>query len=156
MTERDTTIEILRDAPFFRDLGADELRALGYVLREVVVEDGDMLFAEGDAGAEAFVVLEGSIEIVQRLADGRLRVRREVVPGELFGELALFRGGRRAAGARALGRTRLGAIERERLVALIGAWPTIAMALLSMEAERFVALEREYRAARGDDEQTER
>lgn len=154
--DRDTTIEILRDAPFFRDLGADELRALGYVLSEIVVEDGDMLFAEGDAGAEAFVVLEGSIEIVQRLADGRLRVRREVARGELFGELALFRGGRRAAGARARGRTRLGAIERERLVALIGAWPTIAMALLRMESERFVALEREYRAARGDDEQAER
>jgi CRP/FNR family transcriptional regulator, cyclic AMP receptor protein len=142
----DEMVAFLRDCRSLRGVGIDALRALSYVLRRIELEEGDLLFAEGDTGAEAYLVLEGKIEIIRRMADGSERARVILGEGELFGELALFGSGRRAAGARAHGPAVVGALSYEQFTAIIRAWPDVALALLRVQTERFLELEREYRA----------
>lgn len=150
MKNIDETVGFLRECPAFCELKADEQRALAYLLRDVVVEDGDWLFSEGDVGNEAYLVMEGVVEIVHVPRSGKERVRAVLGRGELFGELALFGTGRRAAGARARGRVRLGAIEFRSFVPLIQTWPAIALALLRLQTTRFLELEGQHRHLLGD------
>src|SRR5262249_10497613 len=117
--DHDKMVAFLRGCRSLQGVGVDALRAVSYVLRRIELEDGDPLFEEGDTGKEAFLVLEGNIEITRRLASGGRHVRTVLGPGELFGELALFGSGRRAAGARAQGQTVVAALSYEPFIAII-------------------------------------
>lgn len=143
--DHDATAALLQRS-LFRDLGPDARRAVSYALRDVRLQPGDVLFREGDAGEEAYLVMAGEIEIVGRVADGSEAVRAVIGPGELFGELALFGGGRRTAAARARGAVTLGALRYEPFAEILRAWPDAALALLRQLTRRFVDVERQQRA----------
>jgi CRP/FNR family transcriptional regulator, cyclic AMP receptor protein len=144
--DRDLMVSFLRGCRSFQGVGVDALRALSYVLRRIELEDEDLLFEEGDTGAEAFIVLEGAVEIIGRSPGGSESVRAVLGAGDLFGELALFGSGRRAAGARARGSTEVAALSYEPFIEIIRAWPDVALALLKVQTERFLKLEQEYRS----------
>jgi len=144
--DHDKMVAFLRECRSFQGVGVDALRAVSYVLRRMELEEGDLLFSEGDTGKEAFIVLDGEIEIVRLLPDGKEQIRAVLGPGDLFGELALFGGGRRAAGARAKAPAVVASLGYDPFVAIIRAWPDIALALLRLQTERFLNLEREHRA----------
>ncbi len=135
------------DASPFGRLAPDVRLALARLARPLAIDDGDWLFHEGDAGDAAFVVASGEIEIVGRLPDGQEVIRARLPAGSLFGELALFSGGRRAAGARARGATRVASIDFERLQHVLETWPDASLGLLRHLTERFLELERAHRAA---------
>ena len=66
------------------------------------VEDGDLIFMEGDPGAETFLIHTGRVELIKRGADGLFETIAELGPGQIFGEMALATNRPRAAGARAM------------------------------------------------------
>lgn len=139
-------VEALERSPFAR-LEPDARLALARLARPLRIDPGDLLFREGDAGDAAYVVVTGTIEIVGRLPDGQEVVRARLGPGELFGELALFAGGRRAASARASAPTTVAALDFESLRQVLRTWPDAAFGLLRHLTERFLELERAHRAA---------
>lgn len=63
---------------------------------------GSQLFTEGDTATELFVVVEGRIAIATHSTDGRETLVAVMETGGLFGELGVFDGEPRSAGARAL------------------------------------------------------
>jgi signal transduction histidine kinase len=95
-------LDTLRTVPLFQQLTDADLDRLASASAEVVLEDGEQLFAEGDAGPSAYVITGGEIEIVKTAGsrEVRLAVRR---PGEVIGEMALLREAPRSATARAFG-----------------------------------------------------
>lgn len=62
---------------------------------------GDVLFKDGDAAAEAFLLQEGRIRLIKRVG-GTERSLRVLRPGDLFGESALVPGSTRSSTAVAL------------------------------------------------------
>ena len=66
------------------------------------LERGDALFSMGDRPDAMYVVLDGRIAIVTTAVDGRDSVISLMEEGDLFGEMGLFDGRGRSAGARAL------------------------------------------------------
>ena len=66
------------------------------------LERGDTLFMMGDRPDAMYVVLSGRIAIVTTAADGRDSVISLMEEDDLFGEMGLFDGRGRSAGARAL------------------------------------------------------
>jgi putative ABC transport system ATP-binding protein len=73
---------------------------------EITLEAGQILFHQGDTGNRVFVLSSGEIELYRELAGGGVE-RLAVVnrPQDYFGELAPLFGLRRAATARAVGKT---------------------------------------------------
>ncbi|NBU68769.1 MAG: cyclic nucleotide-binding domain-containing protein [Verrucomicrobia bacterium] len=59
-------------------------------MREKFFEQGTEIFREGDAGSEAFRILEGRIEISMRVAGQSKVTLGHLVPGDIFGEMALL------------------------------------------------------------------
>lgn len=62
----------------------------------------ELLFSQGDASGELFIVRSGRIAIATRTADGRDSVLAILEEGAIFGELPLFDDAPRVADARAL------------------------------------------------------
>jgi hypothetical protein len=87
-------INLLRPLSMFAGLGDGELRKVARLFVQKLYRPGDQVFAKGDSGDEAFIVLRGKISIqlerdspaVAQLGDGKI-----------FGELAFLDGAPRAA-----------------------------------------------------------
>ncbi len=61
---------------------------------------GDYVFQEGNDAGYAYVLAEGTVEIVRKSADGD-QVLGKVEKGSIFGEMAIIDGSPRSASARA-------------------------------------------------------
>jgi putative ABC transport system ATP-binding protein len=68
---------------------------------------GAVVFEQGDEGDLVYVVEDGEVEIVRRMADGGEEILSRIGPGTYFGELAPLFGLRRSATARAVTPTTL-------------------------------------------------
>ena len=60
---------------------------------------GATIFAEGDMGTAAFILLQGDVTLRAGNEGGRPRVVVEIKPGQMFGMHALMAGARRGATA---------------------------------------------------------
>jgi F420-non-reducing hydrogenase small subunit len=93
------------------------------------VEAGEMIFGEGGAGDEMYIVLEGAVEMT--LGTGaEQRVLRRVDSGDFFGEWALITDSPRSAAAVARSRTQLLPVQRARFAEQIKAQPELAVYIL--------------------------
>lgn len=121
--------EVLLDLEEFRSTAAE------FPIAEFAA--GETLFAEGDDGDYAGVVVSGEVEI-WTTADGERQVLGRVVEGEALGELALLRDANRSASATALSDTRIRMISGEALMSEVEKLSPWILAILSGVVERFV------------------
>ena len=85
-------LQWLRTIPLFAGVSEVDLSNVVPYMRTVRFREGDVLFAEGDEGNTAIMLLEGRVEI--RKGDVKLT---EVGPGGNFGEMALTQPWQRSA-----------------------------------------------------------
>ncbi|MGZ6969104.1 MAG: Crp/Fnr family transcriptional regulator [Acidimicrobiia bacterium] len=93
---------LLNATELFAALPPDALEELQGRTKTLALPKGDLLFSQGDASEELFVVADGRIAIATRSTDGRESMVAVLEPGGLFGELGLFYDEPRSADARAL------------------------------------------------------
>jgi CRP/FNR family transcriptional regulator, cyclic AMP receptor protein len=96
------TPDFLRSIPFFSGFTDEALDSITKVSRSTVYQRGDVIFAETDPANALYIVQSGRIAIGNRSPDGRESVLDLMDAGDLFGEMAMFDGRGRSAGARAL------------------------------------------------------
>jgi len=118
----------------FARLDEAQRRAVAERMGERELDDGAVLFLEGEPGNELFLVAAGRVEIVR--GGKAIAV---LGPGELFGEMAVLGKGVRTAGGRARGATRLLFLRDRALAILIQQIPDIAFAVFGVLVERLEA-----------------
>jgi CRP-like cAMP-binding protein len=129
----------LRTVPLFRDLFEPDLAALALSFRDRRVKKGEVLFREGDAGRELYLIREGSV-IVSKLVTGRVeQVLARIAVGEIFGEMSLFDDAPRSATIQAETDSVLLCLDREGLRGLTENRPHAAAAVLFRLVQLFVA-----------------
>ncbi|HEX3719563.1 MAG TPA: cyclic nucleotide-binding domain-containing protein [Verrucomicrobiae bacterium] len=87
-------INLLRPLSMFAGLGDGELRKMARLFVQKLYRPGDQVFAKGEQGDEAFVVLRGKVSIL--LDEGGPAIA-QLGDGKIFGELAFLDGAPRAA-----------------------------------------------------------
>ena len=97
-----TSSEFLRSIDMFSDLSDDLLEPIVKKSKKVDLQRGDILFQEGDEPKELYIVTVGRIAIGNKSFDGSESLFALMEPGDLFGEMPLFRSDGRSAEARAL------------------------------------------------------
>jgi CRP-like cAMP-binding protein len=133
---RDQKLDLLRRIPLFTDFGRRDLERLSQLADEVEVPAERRLMAQGDRGAEMFVI-----------ASGRVRVERDgqqinsLGPGEFFGEIALLDGGPRTATVTTDEPSRLLVLTHREFHTLMEEFPEVAADVLSALAHRIRRLE---------------
>ena len=84
--------ENLKQVPLFKDLSNRDLKQLAGAMNERTYAAGREITTEGESGLGFFVVADGTATVT---VDGQ--TRRQLGPGDHFGEMALIDGGRRSA-----------------------------------------------------------
>jgi CRP-like cAMP-binding protein len=93
----------LREIGLFGALGDDVLQHLASSLKILQRGAGEMVFREGDAAREFYVVLQGEVEIFKVLQHGAEARLATLTPGHWFGEMSVLDVQPRSASVRALG-----------------------------------------------------
>src|SRR5215472_5974839 len=106
------------------------MAALRDVAQERTFHAGKEIFKEGDAGDGVYVVKDGLVEISAGMGQNNRQVFSQVVPGEMFGEMAVIEDKPRSASALAKEETIVYFVSREDLLALVEHSPSLALALL--------------------------
>jgi CRP-like cAMP-binding protein len=116
-------IAFLERIPSLRLLGRDALRILAIGAESRDIHEGMSLFGEGDDADCAYVVQEGSFELV---AEKSALPPSVVGPGTLIGETALFTGATRTAAAIAREPSTVVRIPRQLFLKMLEGYPDAA------------------------------
>ncbi|MDP2344160.1 MAG: cyclic nucleotide-binding domain-containing protein [Deltaproteobacteria bacterium] len=124
-TEVNLKIDTLRHVVIFRHLDMSELCKVLSIVRAIEVEKGEIVMREGEASDALYAILDGRMQIER----GGAAVK-SLLPGEHFGEMALFNSRPRSATVTALTRGKLLLMERGRFNELIKKEPQLGVKLL--------------------------
>jgi CRP/FNR family cyclic AMP-dependent transcriptional regulator len=127
--------ELLSKIALFESLTNEDLDTLTLHLDEVVYEEGDVIFRQGDEGSSLFIIEEGGVEIAYGEGIGKV-VLSSLFNGQYFGELSLFDGSPRSATATALKHSELIRLDRDDLVEFVNKNPAAALRIISEMGER--------------------
>src|SRR5664279_3838544 len=128
----------------FCQLRPPELASLHRVANERRYAAGKEIFKEGDEGDGVYVVRDGLVEI-SGLVDQKVRqVFSQVVPGDVFGEMAVIDSKPRSACAVAKLDTEVYFIPRAEMLALVERSPALALVLLREISDRLRDFNQQY------------
>lgn len=129
-------LEHLAGVPLFRGCSTKELRHVAKAVDELEVPDGHVLVEQDTSGHQAFVIVEGEVEV--RRNDQRVAT---LGPGQSVGELALLDGGPRTATVTASGPVRVLVLGQREFSGLLDEAPSLARRLLGNLASRVRSLD---------------
>ncbi len=109
------SVDRLRDIGLFGALSDEVLSRLSQTLQQRRVGSGEMVFHEGDAAHEMFVVLDGELEVLKKSRKGGLHRVAILGPPDAFGEMSIIDVQPRSASVRCVAPTRLLRVSSEDL-----------------------------------------
>ena len=138
MAEHDRSLYTmyLHQVPMLRTCSQDEIDHIAELGVTVLASEGQDIIRQGEAGNQFFVITEGSAAV----ARGGHRVA-SLVPGDYFGELALFDPAPRNATVTATSPTTLVSVSRNPFRELLGEVSSLRDALLAGMATRLHELD---------------
>ena len=139
-------IAFLERVPALRLLGRDALRILAIGSESRYIHEGISLFGEGEDADSAYVVQEGSFELVSR--NTRNAETSVVGPGTLIGELALLTEAKRPATATAREPSSVVRITRQLFLKMLEGYPDAALRMRDALAVRVNETAREFSKVR--------
>jgi CRP/FNR family transcriptional regulator, cyclic AMP receptor protein len=135
---RDAYLDHLAKVPLFRSLTKKDLRRVARAADEVTVVTGTILVDQGQTGREAFVLVEGSVDVKR---NGRKVAT--LGPGAVFGEMSLLDHGPRTATVTCTTDCTLLVLTQRDFLGVLDEVPEIAHQLLATLAARVRELDRQ-------------
>ncbi|TXK82679.1 Crp/Fnr family transcriptional regulator [Paenibacillus sp. N3.4] len=131
-----TIVPLLQHVPLFQALSEEDLLALAPLFKERKVKKGDILFLEGDAGDELFLIKSGVVKIY-RLDESKEIILALFRDGDFFGEMALISAGlTRSATAESMEACILFVLSRSAFTQFMEKSPKLCLKLLETTMER--------------------
>jgi CRP-like cAMP-binding protein len=84
-------LEIARDAVILRDLDDEAVKFVLDSANIKILEDGAFFFHEENPATHAYVLLEGKVKLIQVTTDGRQIILGYLVPGRVYGIIAILK-----------------------------------------------------------------
>ncbi len=107
-------LAVVSSSPLFDMLSNKELEEVASVSKPLHFDAGQVVFEEGELGDSLYVIVNGDVEVVQRIGT-RAQVIAELSPPEFFGEMSLIDKEYRSATVRAKSEAELLKISSEDL-----------------------------------------
>jgi signal transduction histidine kinase len=134
----------IEDNKLFKELTPAELQLLRGATREKTYSAGQVIFKEGDAGDGLYFVKDGNVQISAVVGYSDLKVLTHIVPGDLFGEMAVLDNQPRSASATAEVATTVYFISRAEWEQLLVRAPRLASALVREISRRLREFNNKY------------
>ena len=124
----------IHECNFFSEAGEDVARAISAISRVIRQPRGTTVFNDGDACRGMFLVRTGAVKIFKTGADGREHVLHVVMPGDCFGEAAMFLGTGYPADAQAVKDSTLILVRKEQFLGLLSREPDLSLRMMAAMA----------------------
>lgn len=120
--KRDKYKDFLKGVALLQNIEDYERNQIADALTESDYADGDTIIAQGDEGADMYILVEGAAKALIKGVKGHLNggAVKMYKPGDYFGELALMTDSKRAATIKATGQAKCVVLDREVFEGLIG------------------------------------
>lgn len=126
----------LQGVPMFSELDPEDLDLVAAASTEIRYAPGESIYVDGDEGSEMMVIIEG-IALVSKDRNGTREEITSYESGDSVGELALLRGGQRAADVRSGGDGLHGiVIDNVDFRSILEQRPSVALGMLGTLASR--------------------
>lgn len=132
--------KFLKKVPLFADLPEEDLSRLCSLVREEKVPANETLFMEGDLGDNAYVIMEGEIDILKESGDQTVLLATRKA-GEVIGEMSLLDQAPRFASGKTRRECKLINISHENLTHLLDTSPSAAKVFLATITNRLRSTE---------------
>ena len=130
------TDDVLANIPLFAGLDSAEREDLRRLLQPRAFDAQRVVFWIGEAGDEFYIVEQGQVVVSYPDDSGKEVTLGVLGPGQFFGELSLFDGGRRTATARAARDVRLLSLGREPFRQFVRTHPSSAIHIMEVLGRR--------------------
>jgi CRP-like cAMP-binding protein len=128
-------VELLRRVPLFAGVEPSKLKLLAFTSDRMSFEAGQTLFEQGDPGDAAYVVLNGSAEVLVNRAGSQIKVA-DLEQNAIVGEIAILCDVPRTATVRAHDRLETLKISKDQFLRLLAEFPDIAIEIMRVLADR--------------------
>lgn len=122
----------LREVSLLRDLAPDELNTLAHQVIRRDFGRNELIFSQGDRGDGLYFVASGHVSISRQNPNGDELILAMYVPGEYFGELALFDDEPRSASATAIDDCGVFFLSRSAFRSFLGTHPAALLSCLEV------------------------
>jgi len=140
--------DALKRIPLFSKLDPAKLKLLAFMSQRLSYEPGQAIFAQGDAGDAAYIVLDGEAAVLIDTNAGPTEIAR-TGKHEIVGEIAILCEVPRTATVRAAGGNPLVRlkIEKDDFMALVNEFPSMGLEIMRELARRIVKTNAQLRNA---------
>ena len=129
-------IDRISAVPLFGGLPESQLRELADIAVEQKCRRGQSLFSEGTRATGFYVIETGKFKIFKLSLEGKEQILHIFGPGEIFGEVPVFAGGRYPAHAEALEAGSVLFFPRDSFTDLVRKEPSLALNMLGVLSQR--------------------
>lgn len=134
----------LETSKLFSCLLPAELASLRAVTREMSFAPGREIFKEGDAGDGLYIVKSGLVQISAAVSQTERHIFSRLLPGDLFGEMAVLDSQPRSACATAETATVVYFIPRSEFLSMLEVSPRLSISLMQEISLRLREFNRQY------------
>lgn len=134
----------LESSKLFSCLLPAEFNSLQAVTREMTFGRGEEIFKEGDTGDGLYIVKSGLVQISAAISQTERHIFSRVLPGDLFGEMAVLDSQPRSACATAENETEVYFIPRDRFMVMLEVSPRLSISLMQEISQRLREFNRQY------------
>jgi CRP-like cAMP-binding protein len=140
--------EALKRIPLFSKLDPAKLKLLAFMSQRLSFDPGQALFAQGDPGDAAYIVLEGEAAVAIDTPGGPLEIAR-LSKNQIVGEIAILCDVPRTAHVRAAVQAPLVClkIEKDDFLALVNEFPSMGVEIMRELARRLDKTNQQLRVA---------
>jgi CRP-like cAMP-binding protein len=128
-------VQMLRRVPLFATVAPNLLKLLAFTSDRVSYAQGEALFRQGDPADAAYVILDGSAEVLAESPTGPIRVA-ELERNAIVGEIAILCDVTRTATVQAMQPLEALRIHKEQFVKLMTDSPEMAREVVRVLADR--------------------
>jgi len=140
-------VRVLMRIPLFAKVEPSKLKLLAFTSERVVYSKGQELFHQGDPGDAAYVIIEGSADVLVDAPDGQISVAK-VERNAIVGDIAILCDIPRTATIKALSDVVTLKILKEQFLELLAGFPEIAVEVMRVLADRLSTTTAELTTAR--------
>jgi CRP/FNR family cyclic AMP-dependent transcriptional regulator len=128
-------VELLRNIPLFANLEPSKIKLLAFTSERLTFRAGQNLCVQGDMGDAAFIIMEGSADVIVRIDDKDTPVAK-VGKHDIVGEIAILCDVPRTATVRASSEVTVLRISKDLFFRLIREFPSMAVVIMRELAQR--------------------
>jgi CRP-like cAMP-binding protein len=131
----DQEVDALRKVPLFSNIEPARLKLMAFASERLTFKEGERLFAQGDAGDAAYIILEGSAEVLVKSDGHEIRVAT-IKKNEIVGEIAILCDVPRTASVAAVEKLVTLKLTKELFLRMAREFPDMALEIMRVLAHR--------------------